>query len=633
MHLLKTMTTKAYQAYLAHYRNPASRKQLARWSSWFFCINTVLLLLVSLRYFAVIELPDDTAARTFSALSFVGHFASITFLGFLLTLPFILLIPVRGFITFLANILALSMLAGLIIDTFVFQQYHFHLNTMVFTLLFGGAAEEIFTFSFKVWFIAALGAVFLILIEFLISRSLWNWVQARQTRWLGVGVATTLVTVFLAQNIVYALADAKAYTPITQQMQYLPAYKPVTAKRLFAKYGFEVADGDSNQFKAKIGNPIDYPKSPLSCRTRPSTNNVLFIVVDSLRADMLDPEVTPNISAFAKDSWQFNRHFSNANSTRMGIFSLFYGIPGTYWQSMLSQNVGAVMVDQFMEQFYRPAIFASAKLTSPEFNRTVFANVPNLRVQTMGNSPHARDQEITREFIQFLDDPSLKEQPFFGFLFYDSPHAYDFPKNFKLKFEPSWESVNYFALDNNSDPTEFKNRYKNAVYFTDSLVGAVLNKLESKRLLKNTIVIITSDHGQEFNDNRQNYWGHNSNFSEQQTKVPLVIRWPGKRAKQFDYTTSHFDIAPTILSDALDCINDPSDYSFGKNLLDKKQPAYLMMSSYNSYAIREEETITVVNEFGKMDVLNTHYSKIKGAKPPMKTILGAMNDMSYFYRN
>jgi hypothetical protein len=147
------------------------------------------------------------------------------------------------------------------------------------------------------------------------------------------------------------------------------------------------------------------------------------------------------------------------------------------------------------------------------------------------------------------------------------------------------------------------------------------------------VVIITSDHGQEFNDNKKNYWGHNSNFSDPQTKVPLVIRWPGKKPRQLEHLTSHFDVAPTLISDALDCINKPSDYSLGKHLLNTKATPYFIMSSYSSYAIRDHKQITVVNEFGHMDIFNSSYSKIEGAEPPLGIISSVMKDMSHFYKH
>jgi len=145
------MVSKLYQTYLSNYRQPATRRQLARWASWFFCINTLLLLLVSLRYFSVIDIPEQPAAQFFSIIAFTGHFAFLTFLGFLLLLPVILLLPSRGLITTIANILAVALIVGIILDTFVFAQYRFHLNSMVFSLVFGGAGDEIFHFSIKLW--------------------------------------------------------------------------------------------------------------------------------------------------------------------------------------------------------------------------------------------------------------------------------------------------------------------------------------------------------------------------------------------------------------------------------------------------------------------------------------------------
>ncbi|MDP2514042.1 sulfatase-like hydrolase/transferase [Photobacterium damselae subsp. piscicida] len=50
------------------------------------------------------------------------------------------------------------------------------------------------------------------------------------------------------------------------------------------------------------------------------------------------------------------------------------------------------------------------------------------------------------------------------------------------------------------------NRYKNALFYIDGLIAKVLKHID----LQNTIIVITSDHGQEFNDNKQNYWGHSA---------------------------------------------------------------------------------------------------------------------------
>ncbi|MBE4454044.1 sulfatase-like hydrolase/transferase, partial [Vibrio parahaemolyticus] len=82
------------------------------------------------------------------------------------------------------------------------------------------------------------------------------------------------------------------------------------------------------------------------------------------------------------------------------------------------------------------------------------------------------------------------------FLFYDSPHGYDFPDDFSPKYEPMLEAVNYLKLNNDTDPTEFFNRYKTSVRYVDSMAGKVLDTLEKNGDLERTLVIITGDHGQ-----------------------------------------------------------------------------------------------------------------------------------------
>jgi len=618
---------------------PPSRSELLRWAGWFFLANSFVALLIALRYLTAVQFPDGDYTTIFSILAFVGHFASLGFIGAILLFLPILLFPRRAFIFGLGILIALIFILGITLDTFIFSQYRFHFNGMVMNLLLGGAAEEIFTFSALLWTMLGLFVLALIGFQFWLSRRIWSFVLATPHRPFGYIVGFLLFAIFFAQNVLYAWADANTYTPITKQIRFLPAYKPLTADRWFIARGWAKPKDSTSLAHIDTSSSLNYPVQPLTCTAKTTPFNIVYIVVDSWRFDTLTAEATPNIHRFAKNALVFNNHYSGANSTRTGIFTLFYGLPGTYWHAMLAEQRGAEFINQLIAQDYQLGIFASAKLYSPEFDRTVFANVDNLRMQSKGNSPRQRDQNIRDEFLGFLDNrldkqpnQQSKPSPFFGFLFFDSPHGYDFPANYPLVFEPSLKTVNYIALNNDYDRAPFFNRYQNSVHFIDSLIAPILDKLKTQKLLDNTVVVITGDHGQEFNDNGLNYWGHNSNFSSWQTQVPLVLHWPGKDAQHINKQTSHFDISPTLMRDILGCENDLHDYSSGTHLLNGKPKPYLLFSNYNQFAVMEKDRLTVVDEFGNVDILNNHYRSIPGAKLSNTRMLSVMDEMSRFYK-
>ena len=65
----------------------------------------------------------------------------------------------------------------------------------------------------------------------------------------------------------------------------------------------------------------------------------------------------------------------------------------------------------------------------------------------------------------------------------------------------------------------------------------------------NTILIITSDHAEEFADTSPTRFGHGSNYTKYQTQVPLVVHWPGKQAKEFKHRTASIDVAATLIDE------------------------------------------------------------------------------------
>jgi membrane-anchored protein YejM (alkaline phosphatase superfamily) len=109
------------------------------------------------------------------------------------------------------------------------------------------------------------------------------------------------------------------------------------------------------------------------------------------------------------------------------------------------------------------------------------------------------------------------------------------------------------------------NRYRNAVAYADEVVGGLVNRLDARGLLATTIVIVTSDHGEEFNEH--GYWGHNGAFTPEQIHVPLVLYVPGLAPARHEALSSHHDLPATVLG-LLGVTNPPADYSLGRSLLD-----------------------------------------------------------------
>ncbi len=162
----------------------------------------------------------------------------------------------------------------------------------------------------------------------------------------------------------------------------------------------------SQDLEGGSGRLLRYPLKPAAVRVGKPLN-LLFIIADSLRGDVVTPELAPNITRFAADhGMDFRNHFSGGNSSRMGMFSLFYGLPPGYWASFSSLQRPTVLVDELQAQDYQLGLFSSASMYRPVvLDRTAFANVPDLRIVTEPESDPSwkRDQKLTREWFDWLD--------------------------------------------------------------------------------------------------------------------------------------------------------------------------------------------------------------------------------------
>ncbi len=360
--------------------------------------------------------------------------------------------------------------------------------------------------------------------------------------------------------------------------------------------------------------------------------NIVFILIDTWRADMNNNTVAPNIYQFSQTAQYFASEFSAANSTQPGVFSLFYGLPGSYWNAMAENDQDPLWLHVLQQEGYRFGIYASADLNSPPFQTTVFNHIPNLQLYSAGDAPWQRDITITHESLNFLKQAPQQPGPFFLFTFYDAVHAYSIPEEKQQRFMPYWHMVFHTDLSNRFDPLPYLNRYKDAVYFDDGLVGQILAQLKKENLLSNTMVIITGDHGEEFNETKKDMWGHTSDFTRFQTQTPLIIYWPGKLPHVYHYQTVHYDLAPTIMHDVLGVKNPLSDYSIGQSLFDPiPQRNFNVLLSYHYTGVTTENRITVFRPGAAYTVTDGMLNPIPGAPYDWPTMLAANELMNKFY--
>jgi membrane-anchored protein YejM (alkaline phosphatase superfamily) len=607
---------------------PASRAQLLRWTAWFAMANAVVLGLIGLRYFSGFSGGGTVLSWIYLLLIYPSHhvMAAAGPLFVVLT-PILLLRPSRKLITAAGVVLMALLIAVIMLDSLLWSESRFHINALTLQIL--GWQSWVFVtviFLIALWF------------ESMLASRVWFWVEARANRG-GKRLAWLSVAAVLSAQFIYAWADASYYVPVTSVGQQLPVYKGFTAKRRLVQLGLVDPDASrergvarrlSRQLDDRSGKILNYPAGPLQCDNE-EPMNFLLIMADAMRSDMLSEVESPRLLRWAGERGQvFRHHFSGGNSSRMGVFSLFYGLPPGYWSTFESMQRSSVLVDEFQAQGYQLGLFSSASMYRPvTLDRTAFANVQGLRLETgPAEAPSWRKDEImTRDWWAWLDGLGSRgdsKAPFFGFLFYNATNAMVYPDD--MKAPPGFEAASDDELAG-----RFSN-YRKSVYFVDQLIDQVLADLRQRGLLDSTVVVITSDHGEEFDESGAGLKNHGSGYSRYQLQVPMVVLWPGREPGEFQHRTSHYDLVPTLMQDLLGCGNPAREYASGNNLFSGSEWDWLLAGSYYNYAVLEPDQITITFPNGRYEVRGWDY-RIKSNPEIRADVLQAVTkENSRFYQ-
>ena len=574
--------------------------------SWFAVLNLPLAL-----YYSTFFAPDFNKSSAGVLMTFAAAAIGLFFIYFLLGGLIFLFVPAllkktwgKGFI-FYSVIIALLLQIVLAVDAHVFSLYRFHVNLAMLDLFVNGGGQII---SFSTATILSIVLEVAVLLFFAAAAVILAFSFAQNARKV-IYFVIIAIALYLGANLVHAFASAKAVLPITEIANRLPVYKPLTMNSFLIKVGYITEEDIANR-KVHVGQSgfFKYPKEKLQYAPVEKKLNVLWLAIDTLRYDAFTKDIMPNAYAFSEGGYVFNDHYSSSNSTRGGIFGLFYGLPPSYWQVALSAGIPAAIVQATRDNNYALGVFTSATVFKPEFHNTVFVGEKNLRPQSEGNTVFERDADAINDFAEFLGKRKADNKNFFSFIFLDNVHSTAIPEGFKGPFQPSWTTVNHLALKEDTDPTPYFNLYKNSVYYADLNIKKILDLLKDNGYDENTVVVITSDHGEEFNDNGDNFWGHNSNFTNAQIKIPLIIKWPGKGHGSVDMTTSAYDLTATILPEVFGVTNPISDFSIGQNLFNLKPVNYVLCGSYLENAIVEKDRIVLIDELGMLRFKDKHYN-------------------------
>jgi len=485
-------------------------------------------------------------------------------------------------------------------DTRIYNIFRYHMNGQVWNLVYTRGSEDSIHLGWQVWSTILLGLLGVTTLQLLLWRlALRSAERGARTptrkQLLRPAVALLVLTplVFLEKTI-YASAHLARDTEITHLARLFPLYTPVPVEDLASRVlGTEPPTPPPPELD---GLGLDYPLRRPELAAGAPRPSVLVLVVDCLRRDMLAPETMPRTSAWAaRGVRRFENHVSGGNSTRFGLFSLLYGLHGSYWFPFLAERRGPVLIDVLAEQGYDFGIFGSASMNYPELRATAWSGIPD-SVHDQFPAPESwrRDQQAAGELGDWIEARSPDAPPFFAFLLLDSPHqTYSFPPD-QTPFTPCAPDLDYMAMTRNEGPPPevleaVRNRYKNAIHHADSVLGELLARLDASPVASNTWVVVTGDHGEEFRE--CGFYGHTSAYTRPQLEVPFLMRGPGILNGVEQRPTAHGDFPAAVLEHLG---ADPAlrgDWCQGENLLAPSGRRERVFAGWNELGVWTDQAI------------------------------------------
>ena len=324
-------------------------------------------------------------------------------------------------------------------------------------------------------------------------------------------------------------------------------------------------------------------------RELPPPTNVLIFLVDTLRADKLQPYnprtrvQTPGLSQFVEQAFTFTHAHSQENWTKPSVATLLSSLMP--WEHTATQHESRVprSVDMLPEVlkdngFYTGAFIANGYVS----DRFGFDQGWDTYRNYIREGRRTPAQFVAADVLSWLDERP-QEQPFFLYVHTIDPH---------VPYRPPREFIELYDSERYSGPVSFRRDatllenvksgalrlaardrqhlealYDGEITYHDVHFAAIMTALERRGLRENTMIILTSDHGEEFWDHGS--VGHGHSVFEELLHIPLFAALPGhQELTRIDTPVGLVDVMPTVL-EAL-AISGPDEMS-GRSFLAELQ--------------------------------------------------------------
>jgi len=264
--------------------------------------------------------------------------------------------------------------------------------------------------------------------------------------------------------------------------------------------------------------------------------NIIIIVIDSLRRDYISAynpriEFTPNIKKFADENIVFTKAFTRYGATGLSEPSIWTG--------------GMMPHQQYINPFYP---LNTLQLMADKLNYIQFIGIDNVlqnivklsqSIIELDKNTGTQDYDLANTLEEFrlkIDSGNYQGKHFLMYTQSQNLHISVIAKHGKNIVEPGKYN-------------DFYQPYASRVQRIDRSIGKFINYLKAQNLYNNSIIIITSDHGDSLGEDGR--WGHAYNIFPEIIQIPLIIHLPENLkntvAYNSDEVTFLVDIVPSIL--------------------------------------------------------------------------------------